>query len=204
VLAAAPVLVGAMGGSAYGSVIYTSVNGGGGLTINGGFPRNIYFDVNGRSAGNSYQAGDDFRLFFQLYQTQKPAITSVGGDNKILLTGLTSNYTAKLAYGTIINTSSHFSSSIPYIENRGMGAWPAPSSGYLGLELANGDFGWANITYNGTALTLYGFAYNNTGGPITAGEVPEPTAAGIIGALVAGSAGAYAARQKRKMAKNAA
>jgi hypothetical protein len=58
----------------------------------------------------------------------------------------------------------------------------------------------------GGSLTLYGFAYDNTGASIAAGAgaVPEPATTGLIGALLAGSAAAFEARRRRKAAKQEA
>jgi hypothetical protein len=91
------------------------------------------------------------------------------------------------------------------------GQWaPDGTHGYLGLEFNAGPgnrFGWAEVSYNANqSVTLYSFAYDDTGGSINAGQiaaVPEPAATGAIAAVLAGSVAAFDVRRRRKAAKQA-
>ncbi|MCR6657002.1 MAG: PEP-CTERM sorting domain-containing protein [Opitutus sp.] len=91
-------------------------------------------------------------------------------------------------------------------------SWPSSSEpGYAGFQFTVDDstyYGWALFGVDPDAenvfdanLTLYGFAYDNTGAAITAGAisaVPEPTTTTAIAGLLAGSAAAFAVRRRRK------
>jgi hypothetical protein len=79
----------------------------------------------------------------------------------------------------------------------------ATTTGYLGLTipdpLVSGqqDYGWAEISVNLSAeITLDGFAYDDSGAAILAGEVPEPTSVGMI--VLSGAVLAFLARRSRK------
>ncbi len=104
------------------------------------------------------------------------------------------------------------------------GSWAVGDRGYLGLEIsvtapgamtATTLYGWADVSLNsmppvppdevmGKAVgpnaaadgyfTLYGFAYDDSGNPIDAGEIPEP---GTMALLIAGAAGVTVLRRRR-------
>ncbi len=200
-LLAAPVAMGAMSGVAAGNIVYTSVNAGTGVSITD--PSKLYFDVDGRSWGATYQAGDDFELSFETNNAAKPYLAGIGG-GKAVGYHTPANYISKLSYGTTINGSGTFEPE-GFLAFHTGGQWVPPASGYAGLQLGSGDFGWANLTVTGDGtndvVTLYGFAYDNTGAAINAGTVPEPGEAGLLGAVAAGSVAAWAARKRRLTAR---
>jgi hypothetical protein len=69
------------------------------------------------------------------------------------------------------------------------GGWGATggstSTGFLGFRLANGNFGWVELTAGSTGIQFLGAAYDNSGADIAAGAVPTP---GSLGALAIGAA----------------
>ncbi|HYG25100.1 MAG TPA: PEP-CTERM sorting domain-containing protein [Verrucomicrobiae bacterium] len=77
------------------------------------------------------------------------------------------------------------------------GPWTAGQRAYLGLRFNNGgttNYGWADITLNSyQSVTLHGFAYETSGGAITAGAVPEPSQFAL---LALGAAGVAALRRR--------
>jgi len=89
------------------------------------------------------------------------------------------------------------------------GAFHPGVTGFLGFKSTNtGDLGWIKIVVldqNSDGypdeLKILGTAYNDTGGPITAGEgqsptTPEPSTASL-GLLAAGAVGLFALRRRR-------
>jgi hypothetical protein len=81
---------------------------------------------------------------------------------------------------------------------------------YLGVEFNDGGgemYGWVEISYDGSGfVTIDDAAYNSTpGGAINAGQttVPEPAVSAWVGAMLAGSVAAWAARKRRKEKKAA-
>lgn len=69
------------------------------------------------------------------------------------------------------------------------GGWGATgsssSTGFLGFRLANGNYGWVELTAGPTGIQFLGAAYDNSGADIAAGAVPTP---GSLGALAIGAA----------------
>jgi hypothetical protein len=94
-----------------------------------------------------------------------------------------------------------------------MGQWHVGDRGFLGLQITvNGqiDYGWADISLNNGGspparpgdpqdptgqFTIYGYAYDDSGLPIGAGAIPEPSSLAL---LVAGAAGVLALRRRQK------
>ncbi len=79
--------------------------------------------------------------------------------------------------------------------------WNPGDRGYLGLEFTPTgntapNFGWAEVSHNADqSVTLYNFAYEDTGGAIAAGAVPKPST--LAEAAVLGAAGLLAWRRRR-------
>ena len=70
------------------------------------------------------------------------------------------------------------------------GTWTSGNPGYAGVKLANGDYGWVKLEYTTTgtngpnppipgSLELLGYAYENDGGSILAGQTSEPPVSGV-------------------------
>ena len=77
-----------------------------------------------------------------------------------------------------------------------------PLGGYMGFQLASGNKGWLQLELNKATrqIKLGAFAYEDSGGPIKAGEtgappIPEP---GTLATLALGAAGLYAWRKHRQ------
>lgn len=74
-----------------------------------------------------------------------------------------------------------------------------PQSGFVGFGFGDDpdglNYGWISLTWDGSALFLDGYAWENEAGVgITAGTIPAPGALGLLG-LAAGAAGL---RRQRK------
>lgn len=67
----------------------------------------------------------------------------------------------------------------------GWGASTGSVTGFLGFQLANGNYGWLELTAGPTGIQFLGAAYDNSGADIAAGAVPTP---GSLGALAIGAA----------------
>lgn len=72
-----------------------------------------------------------------------------------------------------------------------------PESGYVGFGIAREaglNYGWIALEWDGSNLTIDGYAYEDAGGIINAGTIPAPGAIGLLG-LAAGAAGLRRKRQ---------
>jgi len=82
---------------------------------------------------------------------------------------------------------------------------------YLAYEFDDGGttvFGWADVSLNNgpgadPSVTIYGYAYDSSGNPITIGVVPEPASMSILalGALMLGAKGLRTWRRNRAEAR---
>jgi hypothetical protein len=116
----------------------------------------------------------------------------------ILGTGWVTN---ALSAGTPVQTQ-------PFDMSLGASGGFGSTPGYLGVEFRDGGsggplvYGWLEYSYDGGGFTtIYDAAYNSTpGGAIDAGQtaVPEPGESAWVGAMVAGSVAAFAARKRRR------
>ena len=95
------------------------------------------------------------------------------------------------------------------------GQWQVGDTGFLGLQITiNGqiDFGWAEVRLNSASpvsssssslaadvadgqFTLLGYAFQDSGAPIQAGAIPEPSSLAL---LALGATGVVALRRRRK------
>ncbi len=113
-----------------------------------------------------------------------------------------------LPFGTPINSTFTFGSF--GAETTGLTAFTLNSqANYVGFRFLNEatsqvDYGWAQLslssTYNGQPRSIIGYAYENTGAPILAGVVPEPTTTATLGlgALTLGAAGVRRWRRRNQ------
>jgi hypothetical protein len=205
-LLSGPLLAAAPAASA--AIIYTPVNGGSGLTV--GAEDLVGFSPLTGTVGGGPQ---DFYLFFQAQYLTCPALVGKGYSNPLFLIQADHNpnnfYAFKHAAGYSISAGylSFFQTS--YLnQTLNTGYWqPDGSKAYAGLEFVTNpgggqtvQFGWVELSYNvDQTVTLYGFAYDNSGAAIAAGAVPEPAEDAALGALLAGCAAAYAARRRRRI-----
>ena len=109
---------------------------------------------------------------------------------------------ATLAFGTPITSGNTF---LNTTSTAATAAWQAGSNLYLGVRLTNSvtsatNFGWVHLNTTGTTgfpATIVDFAYENSGGSITAGQVPEPTTFALLGVMAAGALGVRAWRKRK-------
>ncbi len=215
-LLAAPVLAGAAIPAAQGAIIYTSL--GSGVTVSGS--SKLYLDFEGQTTGASAFPGWDMELSIQnvsgsyyskvslntssidvsVYPFRTTVANRFGlNDNIVRFPGpnWTSFYNIPKTYlGDSGNPPNYYWS-------------PSATHYYVGVQLISGaNYGWTEIALTSfNSMTVYGFAYRDTGASILAGQtidVPEPAEAGVLAGVLAGSAAAYAARRKRLAAKQAA
>lgn len=184
----------------------------------------IYFDLlNSAPPSNDSQAEDNFRLDSS-NNGQKPAAYGLTGSTatgSVAFTKVGSlKYTPEFHTTDTIGSQLSFSSEGAlnnFASDTPSGQWHVGDRGFLGLEIVvNGqtDYGWAEISLNngGTPpsrhsnhsnpddptgqFTLYGYAYDDSGLPIGAGAIPEPSSLAL---LVAGAAGVAALRRRKKV-----
>jgi hypothetical protein len=113
-----------------------------------------------------------------------------------------------LAYGTLIGPgevgdTTNTTATLTGFFEAPKGYWSNGQQAFIGLKFDNSgtpNYGWADITVNSPAsITLHGFAYDNTGSLLAAGDVnpvPEPSQI----ALFAIGATGIAAYRRRKQA----
>ena len=179
-----------------GAVIYTPEN----ITVSAP-SGSIWFSLSGQQASTTYFSGAQGYL----RNISPAAMFESAGASATPIVYAATSYLQRLASGAAINGTRTFSGTgYAYFGP----PWSANGQhGYIGLEFNPGTglrFGWAEVSLNaGNTLTLYGFAYDNTGGQILAGvtAVPEPATTGAIAAALAGSVAAFEARRRRKAAR---
>lgn len=74
---------------------------------------------------------------------------------------------------------------------RSYGLWDFNTSAYVGFQFnieGEARYAWAELTITGYALELSGYAYDDAGNPIQAGQIPAPGGIGLL-ALAAGAGG---------------
>lgn len=78
------------------------------------------------------------------------------------------------------------------------------SGGFLGFKTSDGNFGWMDLTLSEVGsgdtrkiITINGWAYDDSGAAILAGNVPEPN---TLALLAAGSVGILARRRRKQAA----
>jgi len=149
-----------------------------------------YLDIDAFSSVPSAGAGWDVDVFFggEAFGNSaafQPARVSVGANTAII----------RLGAGTVIDASLNYfngaAGSSAHMGN-GAGQFASGSEGYLGFRFTENDadgpyFGWMRVVFSNTggAGTIVDWAYDNSGAPIAAGVVPEPSAMmlGGLGAL---------------------
>lgn len=149
-----------------------------------------FLDVDAMSSLPSASAGWDIEAFFggEAFGNSaafQPARVSVGADTAIL----------RLELGTLVDVSLNYfndaAGSSTHMGN-GAGQFVSGSEGYFGFRFTENDsdgpyYGWMRVVFsnNGGTGTIVDWAYDNGGGPIAVGVIPEPSAVmlGGLGAL---------------------
>lgn len=114
------------------------------------------------------------------------------------------DYASALSSGDLITASATaggpFQGSMAYGANNPNAEFNNAIGAFIGLEFPIGGvnhFGWVRVTIDNAAgsFVINDWAYNTVAGePIRAGQIPEPTALGL---LAAGAAGVAAMRRRR-------
>lgn len=122
-----------------------------------------------------------------------------GGDSATLVDNLPS--------GTLIDGTYTYGRTDTSVETTGPTAFVLNSSanlfGFRFLNEATGqeDFGWGQVslstTYGGQPRLLVSYAYDNTGAPIAAGAVPEPSTFALLAVMAAGALGVRTWRKRK-------
>jgi len=109
--------------------------------------------------------------------------------------------------GTLINGTFNFGRSDSTVETTGPTAFNLNSSnnifGFRFLNEGTGvyDFGWARVSLAGTLQgqprAIVEYAYENTGAPIAAGAIPEPTTLALLSVMAVGAIGVRAWRNRK-------
>lgn len=182
--------------SAGGNIYFDPVTGDAGFSS---LPSAIWFNFSADQGGNT--------------TSQKPAVR---GWNALaaqiaVYPSTSTTYSAGLAenlgFGDSIDSGLNWTSTGAKANINRNGAnnsdWAAGTRGYVAYRINSNDpsplYGWADVEYEeDLQLTLFGFAYNNAGGSILAGEIPEAGAnPWILAAVTAGSVAAYRRRRQR-------
>jgi hypothetical protein len=208
---AVPASAALIGSNAEAAIIYTDVS----ATITG-TTEILSLDMGdglggtGSISNTAAVTGADFSLSYSYSYPDasatltKPVIT---GTSANILADITSwSFAYQLSAGALVDATTTNAASAAIHDGNGWGTshWVAGDSGYLGVtfqdNIAETHYGWIDLTYGlDLSLTVNGFAYESIAGQgITAGPIPEPSTAGLITALLAGSATLY--RRRRSVA----
>ena len=183
-------------------------------------PTRRYIDLDTGTSSSTNFAGADLELAYRSFTTgtyviQQSFVFSLSGQTASLA-GMYGSYAYKLKSGDAIPGTNPFSQSATYltmvvthVNATDYGFWYLGDRGFIGFNFVdkNGtlDYGYIEIetdAYQSAAnpggLKFFSLAYDNTGAPITAGAVPEPS---TLAALAFGGFGlAAAAMRKRRSA----
>ena len=153
-------------------------------------------------AGDTGSTWDDLNIEFIAMDIGNAVWNTASTASPGSLQAYSGDYLQNLSEGTTISSTltydaeggSFFSYSDPddYEETTSGNFYTTgTTTGYIGLQLNNGDdtyYGWAQVTaancnnFSSASLTVHDWAYNNVDGElITAGAVPEPATAGLLG-----------------------
>ncbi len=149
--------------------------------------------------GLSNFAGVDFNIQDR-YTTDIPKVFLYGTTKVATSSGSVVNFAA----GSVIDVSTYFTSSNSPLNNNGNNNahWAAGTEGYIGFSFNGGSgtvYGWAHVSYNSDkSITVYDFAYEDSGGAITVpgSPIPEPSTTVTLAGLVAGAAAVYTKRRR--------
>lgn len=109
---------------------------------------------------------------------------------------------AVLPFGAPISSANTY---IALTSTAATAGWNAGANAYLGIKITNSvtsaiNYGWVHLMTTGTTgfpATIVDYAYDNAGGSITAGQVPEPTTFALLGVMAAGALGVRAWRKRK-------
>jgi hypothetical protein len=187
----------AAGTNAYGAVIFTPLNGTSGTTIPLDSVLPIDLNGGGTDIALMHTTGEGGYLIFQgAFLSGNPTSPIVSNGN-VALIGANQTLGSGNSFGTPGYTTIWGAASL--------GDWGGMSGtirGYVGCQVmvsVTPYYGWLDLGIdrsNGGSTTLFGYAYESTGGAsiTTPAAIPEPSAA----ALVAGAAALLALRQRRR------
>lgn len=176
-------------GAAESALIYTAAD----ITLNTA-NSSVFIDVDG--------GGDDFNLRLLTgfaADLREGQIFGSGYNTGIAGWPGASNFSKSDTIGTSGQSFSYFQNIFQFVGNA-TSSFPTTgfqanynfndtTPGYLGIELASGNFGWIHIdsiAADGLNYHVDGYAYEDSGDPITAGVVPEPSSLALLALGAAG------------------
>lgn len=156
------------------------------------------------TVSSSGLSGTHYSLQYSSSNLQKPSVYTSDGASVADANGYATNF----APGSSVDGTHAFTmgpATVWLNENDSNPAWAAGTRGYVGLRQVSVDtdsgylYAWADVTYGSdSSLTLHRFAYEQSGSPIAAGAIPEPSTYAALAGLLAGSAALYHRRRNRK------
>ncbi|WP_018969910.1 PEP-CTERM sorting domain-containing protein [Rubritalea marina] len=175
------------GSQATAAIIYTDIAD---LTLTFQNGDELYIDFTNQSAVIQASSVPSAEIFIADYSSDDFTIESP--QSQIARTG--SNL-LEYSAGDIIGSGSSFGA---YGDVRDGSTFDTSTGQYAGVRLDSGNnYGWIQLSFDAAAntITVYDFAYDDSGTPIAAGAgaIPEPSSAAL---LLVGSAAALKRRRK--------
>lgn len=191
---AAPAAV--LAGQADGAIVFTDLGEG----VSNSDVNGVYFDFVAQSATTEFYSGYQFLVYSK--GTINNGTLETGASASTSQTAVSSGSAAKsFAEGETIDDGESYSQ-WTFDSSAWTTGGDAEYAGFVFEDEGSTYYGWALISLSANwTVTLYSFAYENSGAAIAAGAtpspVPEPAESALAVGLLAGTAAAFAARRRR-------
>lgn len=157
----------ACGGVASGAIIHTpDVN----LTLTFQLTDELYIDFEGQSASIAATPPADSDIYIMGYSSDDFSMYRRFSPNAVARNGAD---LLEFSAGQEIESGADFGTYGDLLDNS---SFDTSMGQYAGVRLDDTNYGWVQLSFDSVnnTVTVYDFAYDNSGAPIDAGAIPEP------------------------------